>query len=36
MNLMEKSLVNNHGVKFDSLRVIMKKNLKVQKPKKFN
>lgn len=28
MNLMEKSLVNNYGVKFDSLRVIMKKNLK--------
>lgn len=28
MNLMEKSLVNNYGVKFDSLRVIMIKNLK--------
>lgn len=27
MNLMEKSLVNNYGVKFDSLRVIMKKIL---------
>lgn len=33
MNLMEKSLVNNYGVKFDSLRVIMKKNLKCKNRK---
>lgn len=28
MNLMEKFLVNNYGVKFDLLWVIMNKNLK--------
>lgn len=34
MNLMEKSLVNNYGVKFDSLRVIMKKKEKSPKSEK--